>query len=333
MEKSKNNSNYFLPILANIRRKSLITPLKSISKMRIMVNDVIFNELKSIKEFSDKENKMIKFRIIQNIQNKEIKNLKKNDEINLDNRLNKLIELKDLFENHFETYSYNMHYYLNFLKDKLYEIQENLQIIDKDIFNQNMEIEKLALKIVKKQNELESLIEIRNFLLQVKDKYEHKEKSPSYYYQLFIKDSKKLLIGNYFLKLKIINHITNKSMTSFMSSVLELKEKIEDNKISIYEDFDFNLNYFKKEKIKPVFESVDEFMKLYNSHMEKNMNYLQEFGYIKKVINRLKDEYEEICVTDNNNKSLLEDEIIEKQELLETLIKRNEILKKRFNLL
>ena len=330
MEKSKNNSNYFLPILANIRRKSLITPLKSISKMRIMVNDVIFNELKSIKEFSDKENKMIKFRIIQNIQNKEIKNLKKNDEINLDNRLNKLIELKVLFENHFETYSYNMHYYLNFLKDKLYEIQENLQIIDKDIFNQNMEIEKLALKIVKKQNELESLIEIRNFLLQVKDKYEHKEKSPSYYYQLFIKDSKKLLIGNYFLKLKIINHITNKSMTSFMSSVLELKEKIEDNKISIYEDFDFNLNYFKKEKIKPVFESVDEFMKLYNSHMEKNMNYLQEFGYIKKVINRLKDEYEEICVTDNNNKSLLEDEIIEKQELLETLIKRNEILKKRF---
>ena len=310
MDKSKNNSNYFFPILSNIRRKTIIMPFKSISKMRIMVNDVIFNELKSIKEFSDKENKMIKFRIIQNIQNKQINNLKKNDENNIDNRLNKLIELKNLFEKYSESYSYNMNIYINFLKNKIFEIKDNLQVIDKDIFNKNIEIEKLALKIVRKQNELEYLIEIRNFLLQIKDKYEHKEKSPSYYFQLFIKDSKKLLIGNYFLKLKIINHITNKSMTSFMNSVLELKEKIEDNKIFIYDDFDFNLNYFKKEKIKPVFESVDEFMKLYNSHMEKNMNYLQEYGYIKKAINRLKDEYEEICVTDNNNKSLLDDEII-----------------------
>ena len=45
-----------------------------------------------------------------------------------------------------------------------------------------------------------------------------------------------------------------------MAYFLELKEKIEDKKIFI-DDFDYNLNFFKKVKIKPIFESVDEFMK------------------------------------------------------------------------
>ena len=328
INKSKNKSN-LLPSLSTSKRKSIFLPINSISKMRILVNDVIFNELKSVKEFYEKENTMIKFRVIQNIQNKQINNIKNKGELELENKINKLIELKNIFENKYNNYSYKMKMYIYFLKDTLYEIKDNLQIIDKEIFNKNIDIEKLILKIVKKQYELKHLIEIRNFLLQVKDKYENNEKSPSYYLQLLIKESKIILIGNYFLNLNVINQITNKSVTTFMAYFLELKEKIEDKKIFI-DDFDYNLNYFKKAKIKPIFESVDEFMKIFNFLMEKNLNYLQQFESIKKIINKLKDQYEQISCMGNDN-SFLKDEIIEKNELKEKLVKHNEILKKRYN--
>lgn len=323
----KSNSKNILPILSNINKNNVELPNKTLSKMRMMANDVIFNELKSLKEFWDKENKMIKFRIIQNIHNKEIKNMNTNDGGNIDIKLNRLKDLHNLIENNYASFSFNINSYIYFIKDKIYEIQENIKNIDKEIFNKNIDIEKLVIKIVKKQKELEYLIEIRNFLLIVKDKYENNEKEPIYYFKLLIKDTKKYLIGNYFLNLKIINQITNKSLALFMSSFLELKQKIEDNKIFINE-YEYNIHYFKKEKIKPVFESVDEFMKLYNFHMEKNMNYLQIFESIKKSINKLKDQYNEIYINDNNN--LLEEEIIEKKEIKKKLIKNNELLKKRF---
>ena len=326
INKSKYKSN-ILPSLNNINNKKN-TPLNSISKMRILVNDVIFNELKSVKEFYEKENKMIKFRVIQNIQCKEINNIKNKVELQLDNKINKLIELKHLFENNYNNYSYKMDMYIYYLQDKLSEIKDYLQIMNKDIFNKHTDIEKLVIKIVNKQKELKYLIEIRNFLLQVKDKYEHNEKSPLYYFHLFIKDTKIILIGKCFLNLSIINQITNKSLTAFMASFLELKEKIEDKKIVI-NDFDYNLNYFQNDKIKPIFESVDEFMKLYNYLMDKNLNYIQQFESIKKVINRLKEQYKQLSITDNDN-SILKEEIIDKYEEKEKLVKQNEILKKRY---
>ena len=327
--KSNNIDNQnFLPSLSNTNRKNIFKPTKSISKARILVNDVIFNELNTVKEFSEKENKMIKFRIIQNIQCKEIHNMDKKEENYLDNKINRLMTLKNFLDNKFIKYIYEMDKYNFFLNEIIYEIQSNMKIIDKEIFNKNIDIEKLILKIVNKQKDLEYLIEIKNFLLKVKDKYENNEKSSSYYFKLFIKDSKKLLIGNYFLNLKIINQITNKKVTSFISSFLELKEKIEDNKIFL-DDFDYNLNHFKREKIKPVFYSVDEFIKIYNSHMEKNMIYLQQFEWIKKILNKLKYEYNEVCITDNNI-TILEEEIKEKSEIKEKLIKKNELLKKKY---
>ena len=296
--------------------------------MRMQVNDVIFNDLKKIKEFAEIEKQMMKFNLIQNIQSKKIENINNKKDSNTDYKLNTLNNLKNTFDDKYAKYSFKINHYLYYLKDILYEAQRELHFLDKEIFNYNIDIEKLILKIVRKENELEYLLEIRNFLLQVKDKYEHNEKHPTYYFELLIKDSKKLLIGNYFLNLKIINQITNKTVTAFMGSILDLRQKIEDNEIYI-EDFDYNLNYFAREKIKPIFESPEEFMKLYNVLMEKNLNYLQQFEYIKKIINRLKMEYDEVCITDSNDK-FLDEEIIEKEEIREKLIHRNELLKQRF---
>ena len=325
----KSNSQNLLPMLSNNKTNNIKLSNKTLSKARTLVNDVIFNELNSVKEFSKKENNMIKFRIAQNIQCKEIKNMEINDEFNINNKLNKLKEIKNILDNNYAIYSYDMNNYIYFVKDKLSEIKDNLKILDKEIFNENIYIEKLVLKIVKKQEELEHLIEIRNFLQLVKDNYEKNEREQNYYFELLIKDSNKFFIGNYFLNLKIINQITNKSLAAFMSSFLELKEKINDERISIYECEPNLLNslYNKKDKIKPIFESVDEFIKVYNYHMDKNMIYLETLESIKKVINRLKAQYDYIYANDNNN--IIEEEIVEKMEMREQLIKTNEILKKR----
>lgn len=327
--KSKNSDkSNILPSLSTNKLKNVISPINSVTKMRMQVNDVIFNDLKKIKEFAEIEKRMMKFNLIQNIQSKKIENINNKKDSNTDYKLNTLNNLKNIFDDKYAKYSFKINHYLYYLKDILYEAQNELHFLDKEIFNYNIDIEKLILKIVRKENELEYLLEIRNFLLQVKDKYEHNEKHPTYYFELLIKDSKKLIIGNYFLNLKIINQITNKTVTAFMGSILDLRQKIEDNEIYL-EDFDYNLNYFTREKIKPIFESPEEFMKLYNILMEKNLNYLQQFEYIKKIINRLKMEYDEVCITDNNDKSL-DGEIIEKEEIREKLIQRNELLKQRF---
>ena len=330
MNKSRNNStSNLLPTLLNTSKKNnIILLLNPLVKMRMMVNEVIFSEMESVKQFSENENKLIKFRVFQNLKNKEIKNMNKKDDFDLENKINKLLELKNIFEINYINYSYDFNLYINFLKNKIYEIQNNIKMIDKDIFNKNIDIEKLVLKIVKKQKELEYLVEIRNFLLKVKEKYEKNEKQPLYYFILYIKDSQKLMIGNYFLNLNLINQITHKSVTSFMADVLELKQKLEDDKIVI-DDCEFKLNNFKKEKIEPIFDSIEEFMKLYNSLMEKNLNYLQQFESIKKVIDKLKSQYKEIWIEDNHN-SLLEAEIKEDIKIKKKLVKKNEILQKKF---
>ena len=109
----KYNSQNVLPMLCDVNRKIINSSNKSLSKMRMLVNDVIFNDLKSVKEFSEKEDKMIKFRIAQNIQCKEIKNIEKRDEYFISNKLNKLKEIKNIFENNYAIYSYDINNYIN----------------------------------------------------------------------------------------------------------------------------------------------------------------------------------------------------------------------------
>ena len=100
MNKSRNNStSNLLPTLLNTSKKNnIILLLNPLVKMRMMVNEVIFSEMESVKQFSENENKLIKFRVFQNLKNKEIKNMNKKDDFDLENKINKLLELKNIFE-------------------------------------------------------------------------------------------------------------------------------------------------------------------------------------------------------------------------------------------
>ena len=326
-----NDKKILLPSLSNITFKKNITmPINSISKMGIQVNDVIFNEIKAIKEFAEQEKRMMKFRIIQNIRNIRLTNLQNEKEYNIDHQLNILNAIKNKLDINYKKYYNKMELYIYFLKDRLDDMQAELKYIDKQIYNITTDIEKLIFKIVKKQTELEYLVEIRNFLLKVKDYTEKKERPVGYYYKLLIKDSKKLYIGDYFLNLKIVSQMTNKTVMDFINSILDLKEKIEDNKINIENlEYDYYIHYFKSDKVEPIFDSIDDFMKLYEILMDRNLNNLEELQYIKKITTKLKKEYNELCIIENN--IILEEEIIEKKEIKDKLIKNNELLHKKYN--
>ena len=324
LKETNNNKLKFLPSLSSYKTKNKNNnkDINQISKTQIQMNDFIFNEHKSVQEFSDMEKKMTKFKIVQNAQIKKLNEMKNKTKFTINDKITMIINLKIKLEKNYRKYANELDDYIFYLKDKLFEISTDLQSIDKEIFSKSIELEKIIFKIVKKQNELQYLIEIRNFLQKVKDKSEKKEKPPLYYFKLLMQDSNKLYIGNYLLNLKIINQINNKKVASFISSVKETKEIIQERNI---DDIYSNKYYTKREEVKPIFDSVEEFINVNSLFMEKNLYNLQEFQHTKKEISKLEKEYTEIEDTTH-----LVEEIKEKKEIKEKLIQKNELLKERY---
>ena len=82
---------------------------------------------------------------------------------------------------------------MRFLFDKKSDFETKLQItLRKKKINENA-IEKLMIQSVKKQKELEELVQTRNFLLQVKLKL---KVQPPYFAALLHRDSRKIELGN-----------------------------------------------------------------------------------------------------------------------------------------
>ena len=129
----------------------------NLTKMRVEINDTIFNNLKNT-DFANLEKKVIKFKVLQKIRNKNLYTFLGKEEYDLDKKYNILIKLRNLIEKNFAIYSEKMYQYLHFLLMKKKEIEAELIIYDKDINEKNKEIEKLILDIIKYQSELESFI-------------------------------------------------------------------------------------------------------------------------------------------------------------------------------
>ena len=338
-ENRKNNSKIIYPFVNNsnmsfiikqpdienspsFKGKDLYNDIKirNISKLRMEINDAIFNNLRFRGEFSKLEKKMIKFKIFQNIQDTKVKAILSKEEYHIEKKYNNLIKLKKKLAQKYIIYSKNMNNYLEFLSDKIKEIKADLKKTDLQIKNYIIQLEKIILDIVKKQNELESLVDKRNFLIQIKEKF----KSPQIHYQeLLIKDSKKLYIGNYFLTLDILKQTKNKIIIDFIGQILDIKRKIKENilnKDNLEPDFYISSSFY---KLNPVFESVEDFIHLYNYLKEKSINYLIRAENEKKAISKIKRNFEENYLTDND---YLEDEILEKENEKIKLLYNHKIL-------
>ena len=300
----------------------------TINGMRIEINNIIFKKLKGRREFPELEKKMIIFKVWQDIQIKKLKEYTQKRRSFIDHK-DKLINLKNLLEIKYNKYTEEMNKYLKFLSGKEDEIKFELEIYKVKINGINSELEKLILELVKKQAELESLVKKRNLLLQIKQRFKN---PPSYYEELLIKDSKKILIGNSFLNLEVSNQIKNKSVIKFIGSVLELKLKMEENKINspdLKSDLYISNNFIKNEKIDPIFPTVEDFVKLYTNLKDKSINYLKNVDVMNKITYNLKSRYES-CFKENE---FLEKEIVEKEKEREKIVSKNKILMNSYNLI
>lgn len=316
-------------------KDKLIFPLNNnginrntINGMRIEINNIIFKKLKGRRQFPELEKKMVKFKVWQRIQIKKLNEFMKKRKSFI-NHKDKLINLKNLLEEKYNIYSEEMNKYLIFLSEKEKKIRSELKIYKDKIKGINSELEKIIIELVKKQSELEPLVEKRNLLLQIKQRFKN---PPSYYEELLIKDSKKLLVGNSFLNLEVSKQIKNKNVIKFIGSVLELKLKIEENKLN-YSDLKSDLylsnNFIKDEKLDPIFPTVDDFIKLYTNLKEKSINYLKNLDIMNKTTYILKNNYE----LNFKESNILEKEIVEKEKEREKIINKNKALMNSYNLI
>ena len=101
--------------------------------------------------------------MFQNIQSNKVNNVNILKEKYLDYKLNMLTELKNEIIKKNLKYANKMNNYLYFLKDKFYEEKDELHFLEKETFNNKKEFEKVIIKALKKQEELEYLINVRNF--------------------------------------------------------------------------------------------------------------------------------------------------------------------------
>jgi hypothetical protein len=281
----------------------------------------------------DFESKLTKYRMFQNLQSKNVSYLSLNNEFIKTGYINRLTKLKNKVIKIYDNHSQQMHLYLQFLTVVLDREKMNYRENKSKIMNLCSLIEKIVLRIIYKQSELEYLVEIRNFLLRIKNIFDKKEKPAIYYDLLLIRDSKILIIEDLFSQLNFIKEIANKKFNKFISHFQKLKKRItdEDANINLNKNIIDNLD-LGYNKVEIIFSSPDDFIKLLNNLTDKNLNLLNELQDTQKAKNNLERYYKKELnfFTKQNDKEYLNQEIELKTNIRDSLKEKYHLLNKRY---
>ena len=310
-------------------------------------NNILLNlehKSKTAEQFTILEKKIIKLKYFQNIQKKNLDNILRSDKFNIDKKITFLIKLNKIYNNIWTDYRHKINLYLHFLFYTKTDLETSLKItLHKKKTNENS-IEKLMIQSVKVQKELEELVQTRNFLLQVKLKLKIQ---PPYFTALLHRDSRKIELGNILITSpvgtkhsSVIRFLDSFSVLNLVqlyeihptNSLLKLFRKKMNNKRIIPKEFrekyiyqedlltGENSNKYIPKKGEKFFENPDQFLEIFHTLEVKNLYLLQQNNNIKKYSSQIKQEYE--------NKYSLEQEDINKSEILEEIIYRENYLMK-----
>ena len=320
------------------------------------LDNYIFESLedkyKTVKELTKFENKMFHLKYYQNLNKKKLDFILMSDKFNIDKIINHLIKLNKKYNDIWANYRLKINLYLHFLFDYKSDMETNLGIIlHQKKSNENM-IEKLMIQSVKKQKDLEQLVQTRNFILQVKLKMINQ---PPYFSALLHRDSRKIELGNIILTSTV--GTKNSSVIKFLDSFSFL------NLVQLYEIHSSNslLKYFKKKmgnrKIKEFrekyilhedllknddnskyipkkgeifFESPDKFLEIFHTLERKNLYLLQRNNGIKKNTSKLKEDFNNNLNTqDEDEKSQIMEEISYRERYLLRIKEKNKYLQEK----
>ena len=322
-------------------------------KMRNYIFEALDTKSKTVIQFTALEKKIIKLKLFQKIHIQKLQNILESEKFNIDKKYNYLLGINKIYNNTWSQYRKTINLYLHFLFDKQDEMKVGLEILIKRKKENENNIEKLMIQAVKRQKDLEDLVKIRNFLLQVKQKL---MVQPPYYASLLHRDSRKIQLGNILLKSTV--GTKNSSVIKFLDSfsILNLvqlyeihpsnstmkliRKKMNDNFIIpkefkekyVYEEHllkDKN-NYLPK-KGEKIFDNEEQFLMILNNLESKNLLLLQRNNDIKTATANIKREYEGTYIFDEDEKqSQIYLDVIEKTEKLEKVKEKNKILEERY---
>ena len=325
-----------------------------IQKISNNILEALEYKSKTVSEFNALEKKITKLKLFQHINAQNLQKILESEKFNIQRKYDYLLGINKIYNNVWSKYRQTINLYLHFLFDKQNEMQYNLEVIIRKKKDLEKNIEKLMIQSVKKQKELEDLVLIRNFLLQVKNKL---IEQPPYYAPLLHRDSRKIELGNIILKSTV--GTTNTEVIKFLNSfsvlnlvqiyeihpsvsAIKLIRKKMNNKTILPKEFrekyiyqehllkDKN-NYIPK-KGEIIFDNEDEFISIYQNLERKNLLLLQRNNFIKTYSANIKQEYEKLFEEEINEKeSQIYLDFIEKTEQLKKVKERYKIIEERYN--
>ena len=345
------------------------------SKMALELNNLIFNPNPEVNSnLVELEKLIMRFRTYKGNQIMRLDEISKQDIKSFDKRISLLqISLKK-YNQICVDYFREIQDYIAFLNDEKFNLTTNLEGENNTRFNLYFELEKLVTYTVIKQRELEHLIIIKNFLLQVKFCL---IKQPSYFKTNLKEASHKYELGRLILDLKI--QPQNQNVVRFMESITELKDdKINPNQLLLSltpkvisksnrlnpkkktkknsqiftirsnnntntSNSSNNTNVNSNDKIekevmkywnkteKIIFKTPEEFIELLSSLENKNLRLIQECNYLRKNINILKRQCEDISKSDISEE--INKDIKIKEDRLKTIKEEYSSLYEKYNYL
>ena len=347
--RSKSNSNSPQNILKDQKNEDVKLYNFSTQKLGNYILDTLEMKKRTVRQFTILEKKIVKLKYFQNIHKQRLNIVLLNDKFNLDNKIDYLLKLNRIYNNIWTNYRLQINLYLHFLFDKKVDMETDLGIIlHKKKLNEK-KIEKLMIQTVKKQIDLEELVQIRNFLFQVKLRL---KKQPEYFQALLHRDSRKIELGNIIITSTVgtKNSSVIKFLDSFsvlnlvqlyeihpMNSLLKLFQKKMNNKKGkipkeFKEKYIYQEDLLKNEKNIPkkgeiIFDSPDQFLEIFHNLESKNLYLLHRNNAIKKESSTLRD-YENYYLLEENldDDSKIEEEIIYREKYLKRIKEKNKYL-------
>ena len=337
------------------------------SNMSIQLNEIVYNHDSELNKNIIELGKLImRFRTFKDFQIIRLDEISKQDIKGLEKRINLLQNSLKKYNQISIDYFREIQDYISFLNNEKFNSNNNLEAEYNKKFNLYFELEKLVNDTVVKQRELEHLIVIKFFLIQVKFNL---IKQPSYFNSLLKEASRKHQLGRLILELKI--QPQNQNVVRFMESVTELTTEREQNILSLTpklaaktlnkfnpkkkskklsqvfmlksnnntnssnnsninnnETYDKEIMKYMNKNDKIIFKTPDEFIDLLSSLENKNLRMIQNVNYIRNNINRLKREYENITKSDISEE--INKDIKIKEDRLKLLKEENASLSERY---
>ena len=324
-----------------------------ISNMSLDLNNIIFNNTKKVLKLDELEKKLMKYQTLKEFQEVRLKIMSKQDINGLQNRI---ILLQDNIKKYNKiSYEYflRINNYLHYLKEVKYTLSNFFEEENNKRFNLYFDIEKLVTENILKQKELEHLIEIKLFLIQVKNTL---IKQPNYFSNILKENSRKYELGKLIISLKVVPQ--NQNVTKFLESIPDIKEAGDISSSTISQNTSRN-NIISKTSLKKkskkysqvtnlrskltetnitkylnfpekqIFESPDEFIIIFDNIESKNLRLMKENDYIKKNRDHFKKELDEML----ESNTIIEkyNDINQKEERIKKLMKENLLLKEKYD--